>query len=108
MKIFIPKFIPNFVEFGQLIQKKKFGDTGQTVSHRHTYNQQSFLFYLGQEKLDKPKKGKGLPQWAEVAQEVPGGLTPWIFLTFGTTRVVRRQPYTSAAFTPGKIPGTHF
>jgi len=29
-------------------------------------------------------------------------------LTFGTTRVVGRQPYAPAAFTPGEIPGTHF
>jgi len=29
-------------------------------------------------------------------------------LMFGTTRVVGRQPYTPAAFTPGEIPGTHF
>jgi hypothetical protein len=28
--MFIPKFIPNFVEFGRLIQKMNFGDTGQT------------------------------------------------------------------------------
>ena len=53
-------------------------------------------------------KGKGLPQQAEVAQGVPGRLRPRIFLTFSTTRVVNRQPYTPAAFTPGEIPGTHF
>ena len=56
----------------------------------------------------KVKKGKGLPQQAEVAQGVPGGLRPRIFLTFGTTRVVRRQPHAPAAFTPREIPGTHF
>ena len=49
-------------------------------------------------------KGKSLPQQAEVAQGVPGRLRPRIFLTFGTTRVVGRQPYAPAAF----IPGTHF
>jgi len=43
-----------------------------------------------------------------VAQGVPGRLRPRIFLTFGTTRVVVRQPYTPAVFTPGEIPGTHF
>jgi hypothetical protein len=43
-----------------------------------------------------------------VAQGVPGRLGSRISLTFGTTRVVGRQPYTSAAFTPGEIPGTHF
>ena len=42
---------------------------------------------------------KGLPQQAEVAQGVPGRLRPRIFLTFGTTRVVGRQPYAQAAFT---------
>ena len=53
-------------------------------------------------------KVKGLPQQAEVAQGVPGRLRRRIFLTFGTTRVVGRQPYAPAAFTPGEIPGTHF
>jgi hypothetical protein len=53
-------------------------------------------------------KDKGLPQKAEVALGVPGRLKPRIFLTFGTTRVVGRQPYAPAAFTPGEIPGTHF
>jgi hypothetical protein len=53
-------------------------------------------------------KGKGLPQQAEEAQGVPGRLRPRIFLTFGTTRVVDRQTYAPAAFTPGEIPGTHF
>ena len=36
------------------------------------------------------------------------GLRSRIFSTFGTTRVVGRQPYAPAAFTPGEIPGTHF
>ena len=53
-------------------------------------------------------KGKGLLQQAEVAQGVPGRLRPRIFLTFGTTRVVGRQTYAPAAFTPGEIPGTYF
>ena len=53
-------------------------------------------------------EGKSLPQQAVVAQGVPGMLRPRIFLTFGTTRVVGRQPYAPAAFTPGEIPGTHF
>jgi hypothetical protein len=44
----------------------------------------------------------------EQAQGVPGRLRPQIFLTFGTTRVVGRQPYAPAAFTPGEILGTHF
>jgi hypothetical protein len=53
-------------------------------------------------------KGKGLPQQAEVVQGVPCRLRPRIFLTFGTTRVVGRQPYAPAAFTPGEIHGTNF
>jgi len=53
-------------------------------------------------------KGKGLPQQAEVAQGFPSRLRLRIFFTFGTTRVVDRQPYAPAAFTPGEIPGTHF
>ena len=43
-----------------------------------------------------------------MAQGVPGRLRPRIFSTFGTTRVVGRQPNAPAAFTPGEIPGTHF
>ena len=43
-----------------------------------------------------------------MAQGVPGKLRSRIFLTFGTTRVVGRQPYAPAAFTQGEIPGTHF
>jgi hypothetical protein len=41
-----------------------------------------------------------------MSQGVPGRLRPRNFLTFGTTRVVGRQPYSPAAFTPGEIPGT--
>ena len=43
----------------------------------------------------------------EQAQGVSGRLRPPIFLTFGTTRVVGRQPYAPAAFTSGEIPGTY-
>ena len=43
-----------------------------------------------------------------MALGIPGRLRPRIFLTFGTTRVVGRQPNAPAAFTPGEIPGTHF
>ena len=45
-------------------------------------------------------KGKGLPQQAKVAQGVPGRLRARIFLTFGTTRVVGRQPYGPAGLYP--------
>ena len=43
-----------------------------------------------------------------MALGVPGRLRPRIFLTFGTTRVVGRQPTAPAAFTPAEIPGAHF
>ena len=43
-----------------------------------------------------------------MALGVPDRLRPRIFLTFGTTRVVGRQPKAPAAFTPGEIPGTYF
>jgi hypothetical protein len=53
-------------------------------------------------------KVKVIPQQAGVALGVPDRLRSRIFLTFGTTRMVGRQPYALAAFTPGEIPGTHF
>jgi len=53
-------------------------------------------------------KGKGTPRQAKVALGVPGRLRPRIFSSFGTTRVVGRQPDAPASFTPGEIPGTHF
>ena len=40
-----------------------------------------------------------IPRQAEVALGVPGRLRPRIFSTFGTTRVVGRQPNAPAAFT---------
>ena len=43
-----------------------------------------------------------------MALGVPGRLRSQIFSTFGTTRVVGRQPNAPAAFTPGEIPGTVF
>ena len=52
--------------------------------------------------------GNGIPQQAEVALGVLGRLRPWIFSTFGTTRVVGRQPNAPASFTPGETPATHF
>jgi hypothetical protein len=53
-------------------------------------------------------KVKVIPQQAELAPEVPGRLRPRSILTFGTTRVVGRQPYLPAAFTPGEISGNRF
>ena len=51
------------------------------------------------------KKGKGLPQQAEVAQGVPGRLRPRIFLTFGTTRVIGNPWYSflETESTPGHM-----
>ena len=53
-------------------------------------------------------KSKGIPRQAEVALGGPGRLRPRIISTFGTTRVVGRQPYSPVAFTLGEIAGTHF
>ena len=53
-------------------------------------------------------KSKGIPRQAEVTLGVPGRLRHRIFSTFGTTRVLGRQPKAPAAFNPGEIPGTHF
>ena len=53
-------------------------------------------------------KGKVLPKQAEVAQGVLSRLRPRILLTFGTPRMVGRQPYSPAAFTQGEIRSTHF
>jgi hypothetical protein len=51
---------------------------------------------------------RDIPRQAEVALGVPVRLRPRIFSTFGTTRVVGRQPNAPAAFTPGEILGIHF
>jgi hypothetical protein len=53
-------------------------------------------------------KSKVIPRQAEVVLGVPCRLRPRIFSTFGTVRVVGRQPKAPAAFTPGEILGTHF
>jgi len=53
-------------------------------------------------------KVKVIPQQAEVAQGVPGRLRPRIFLTFGTARVVGRQPYAPATFSPRRNPWYSF
>jgi hypothetical protein len=52
--------------------------------------------------------GKGLPQEAEVAQGVPCRLRLRIFLTFGTTRVVGRQPYAPGRLYPRRNPWYSF
>ena len=54
------------------------------------------------------RKSKGVPRQTEVALGVPGRLSPRIFSTLGTTRVVGRQPNTPTSFTPEEIPDTHF
>ena len=61
----------------------------------------SLVFWLKVEILTVSKV-KAIPRQAEVAQGVPGRLRLRIFLTFGTTRVVVRQPNAPAAFTQEK------
>ena len=51
---------------------------------------------------------KGIRLQAEVALVVPGRLRPRIFSTFGSARLVGRQPNAPATITPGEIPSTHF
>jgi hypothetical protein len=60
----------------------------------------SYIFILINVKVSRNR--------TEQAQGVPGKIRPRIFLTFGNTKVVGRQPYAPAAFTPEEIPGTHF
>jgi hypothetical protein len=48
-----------------------------------------------------PATGRGGPRGS-------GRLKPQIISTFGTTRVVGRQPNAPAAFTAGEIPGINF
>jgi hypothetical protein len=59
-------------------------------------------------KCKSKRKSNGILWQAKLAVRVSGRLRPRIISTFGTTRVVHRQPYAPAAFTPGEIPGTHF
>ena len=62
--------------------------------------QETWLKY--KKRLLKRRKSKGIPRQAEVALGVPGWLRPRIFSTFGTTRVVGRQPNAPAAFSQEK------
>jgi hypothetical protein len=59
-------------------------------------------FKIGIPVKKKVKVSHNRPRW------VTGRLRPRIFLAFGITKVVGRQPYAPVAFTPGEIPGTHF
>ena len=68
----------------------------------------SLLYMVRTTQCSLSVKVKVILQQAKVAQGVLGRLRPWIFLTFGTTRVVGHQRYAPAAFTPREIPGTHF
>ena len=68
--------------------------------HHHLFHRNTMQFTL-------KCKAKVIPWQAEAALGVLGRLRPWIFSTFGTTRVVG-QPNAPAAFTKGEIPGTHF
>ena len=72
------------------------------------YRGRRFLYYTKIESIYLITKSNGVQLQAEVALGVPGRLRPRIISTFGTTRVVGRQPYVPAAFTPGEIPDTHF
>ena len=83
--------------------------------HSHHFVEDCMLLYVKTSPLSLPNskvslkvKSKVIPRQAEVALGVPGRLIPRIFSTFGTTRVVGRQPKAPAAFTPGEIPSTHF
>jgi hypothetical protein len=71
----------------------------QAIKHTHTHTHTEHQKATPTTKLEI----KGLSQQAEVVQKVPGRLRARIFLTLGTTRVVGRQPYIPAAFTPGEI-----
>jgi hypothetical protein len=55
--------------------------------------------------FSKIKVSRNRPRWPK---GVPVRLRPRIFLIFGTTRVVDRQPYTPAAFTPRGNPWYSF
>jgi hypothetical protein len=59
--------------------------------------------------FDCKGKGKGhAHNRPQGPKGVPGMLRPRIFLTFGTTRVVGRQPRAPAAFTPRGNPWYSF
>ena len=66
------------------------------------------MFYTTETYAKFTKTCKGVPRQAEVTLGVPGRLRPRIISTFDTTRMVGRQPYAPASFTPVEIPGTHF
>ena len=75
---------------------------------RHTHGRSYPVRRIPSHSTTVKVKVKVIPQQAKVAQGVPGRSRSWIFFAYGTTRVVGRQPYAPAAFTPGEIPGTHF
>jgi hypothetical protein len=64
----------------------------QEFRYRDTTNVETEMYDYKKVKVshNSPEQGQG----------VSGRLRPRIFLTFGTTRVVDRQPYAPAAFTP--------
>ena len=61
------------------------------------------LFWLSSSICKRSSRNR--PRWPKGFRVGEG---PVFLLTHGTTRVVGRQPYAPAAFTPGEIPGTHF
>jgi hypothetical protein len=91
----------DYVNHRILLSKlERYGIRGTFGALIKSYLTERYQRVVIKDKTNK-KRGKGLPQKAEVAQGVPGRLRPQIFLTFGTTRVVGHQPYALAAFTPG-------
>jgi hypothetical protein len=68
-----------------------------------------YLYYSGKCCSKDKCKGKGHPHnRPQRPKGGPGRLRPRIFLTFGTTRVVGRQPHAPAAFTPRGNPSYSF
>ena len=71
------------------------------IKHRDSFTFVPFLWFVyWQYLIIILKVSKGVPRRAEVALGILGRLRPQIISTFGTTRVVGRQPYTLAAFLP--------
>ena len=71
-----------------------------------TFLTAAFIFDISD--FDSAVKVKVIPQQAEVAQGVPRRLSPRIFLTFGTTRVVDRQQKRTGRLYPKRNPWYSF
>jgi hypothetical protein len=93
-------FTCKFVGTGSSSYKKRIYRAAVSQRLRNTGHWNRHLVTLRHKKIQfRIHRVKVIPQQAEVAQGVPGRLRPRIFLTFGTTRVVRRQLYAPAVFT---------